>query len=89
PLQLIDVREPHERAIFKFEGAKAIPFGQLIRRKNEFDPTRDAVFICKVGQRSIYAIRALRDAGYTGRMLNLKDGSNAWARDVDGKTGQY
>jgi adenylyltransferase/sulfurtransferase len=47
------------------------------------------VFICKVGQRSIYAIRALRDAGYTGRMLNLKDGSNAWARDVDPSLPQY
>jgi adenylyltransferase/sulfurtransferase len=89
PIQLIDVREPHERAIFQFEGAKAIPFGQLIRRKDEFNPDIDAVFICKVGQRSIYAIRALRDAGYTGRMLNLKDGSNAWARDVDPSLPQY
>ncbi|GHU06015.1 molybdenum cofactor biosynthesis protein MoeB [Betaproteobacteria bacterium] len=88
-IQLIDVREPHERAVFQFEGAKAIPFGQLIRRKEEFNPEIDAVFICKIGQRSIYAIRALRDAGYTGRMFNLKDGSNAWARDVDPSLPQY
>ena len=89
PIQLIDVREPHERTVFQFDGAQAIPFGQLIRRKDEFNPDIDAVFICKVGQRSIYAIRALRDAGYTGRMLNLKDGSNAWARDVDPRLPQY
>jgi adenylyltransferase/sulfurtransferase len=43
----------------------------------------DAVFICKIGQRSVFAIRALREAGYTGRLLNLQDGINGWAREVD------
>jgi adenylyltransferase/sulfurtransferase len=83
PLQIIDIREPHERAIVKFPQAKAIPLGQMVRRKDEFDPAIDAVFICKIGQRSIFAIRALREAGYTGRLLNVKDGLNAWAREVD------
>jgi adenylyltransferase/sulfurtransferase len=83
PLQIIDIREPHERAIVKFPRAKAIPLGQMARRKDEFDPGIDAVFICKIGQRSVFAIRALREAGYTGRLLNLKDGVNAWAREVD------
>ena len=66
PLQLIDIREPHE-----------------------FDPTVDAVFLCKIGQRSIFAIRALQRAGYQGRVMNLKDGLNAWARDVDTRLPQY
>ncbi|MDR3248711.1 MAG: molybdopterin-synthase adenylyltransferase MoeB, partial [Treponema sp.] len=83
PLQIIDIREPHERAIVKFPQAKPIPLGQMERRIGEFDPAVDAVFICKIGQRSIFAIRALREAGYTGRLLNLKDGLNAWAREVD------
>jgi adenylyltransferase/sulfurtransferase len=89
PLQIIDIREPHERSMSAFAQAKAIPFGQLARRMHEFDPRMDAIFICKVGQRSIYAIRALRDAGYAGRMCNLKDGLNAWARDVDNSLAQY
>jgi adenylyltransferase/sulfurtransferase len=83
PIQIIDTREPHERAIVKFPQAKAIPLGQMVRRVEEFDPAIDAVFICKIGQRSIFAIRALREAGYTGRLLNLQDGINGWARDVD------
>ncbi|GHV73485.1 molybdenum cofactor biosynthesis protein MoeB [Spirochaetia bacterium] len=83
PIQIIDTREPHERAIVKFPQAKVIPLGQTARRIDEFDPNIDAVFICKIGQRSIFAIRALREAGYTGRLLNLKDGINAWAREVD------
>lgn len=89
PLQLVDIREPHERAIAKFPGAKVIPLGQMSRRADEFDPSVDTVFMCKIGQRSVYAIRALRDAGYKGRMFNLKDGVNAWARDVDSDMPQY
>jgi adenylyltransferase/sulfurtransferase len=83
PLQIIDIREPHERAIAKFPKAKPIPLGQMARRVDEFDERIDAVFICKIGQRSIFAIRALREAGYKGRLLNLRDGFNAWAREVD------
>jgi adenylyltransferase/sulfurtransferase len=82
-LQIIDIREPHERAIVKFPRAKPIPLGQMARRIGEFDPRVDAVFICKIGQRSVFAIRALREAGYTGRLLNLRDGVNGWAKKVD------
>jgi adenylyltransferase/sulfurtransferase len=88
-IQLIDIREPHERAIARFPNAKAIPLGQMARRMDEFDPNIDAVFLCKIGQRSVFAIRALRQAGYKGRLLNLQDGVNAWARDVDASLPQY
>ncbi|MDR2669580.1 MAG: molybdopterin-synthase adenylyltransferase MoeB [Desulfovibrio sp.] len=89
PLQIIDIREPHERSMFAFPSAKAVPFGQLVRRREEFDPAVDAVFICKIGQRSVYAVRTLREAGYEGKMYNLSDGTNAWARDVDTALHQY
>jgi adenylyltransferase/sulfurtransferase len=82
-LQIIDIREPHERAIVKFPQAKHIPLGQMVRRIGEFDPAIDAVFICKIGQRSVFAIRTLKEAGYTGRLLNLRDGVNGWSREVD------
>jgi adenylyltransferase/sulfurtransferase len=82
-IQLIDIREPHERAIVKFPGAIVMPLGQLQRRKDELNPEIDSVFLCKIGQRSILGIRALEEAGYTGRLLNLQDGLNAWAREVD------
>jgi adenylyltransferase/sulfurtransferase len=82
-IQFIDIREPHERAIVKFPNAKIMPLGQLVRRMDELDPGIDSVFLCKIGQRSILGIQALREAGYKGRLLNLQDGLNAWARDVD------
>ncbi len=74
PMTIIDVREPHERAIMRFPGAIAIPIGQLARRQKELDPNQDTIFICREGKRSILAINTLREAGYKGPMYNLKDG---------------
>ena len=74
---IVDVREPHERSILRFPGAVAIPIGQLARRQNELNPDHDTIFVCKEGQRSILAIRTLREAGYKGPMYNLKGGIDA------------
>lgn len=82
-ITIIDVREPHERAIAKFPEAKVIPIGQLERRQKELDSSIDTVFVCKEGKRSILAVNTLREAGYTGPLYNLKGGTNAWAKEVD------
>ena len=83
PVQVVDLREPHERAYFKFPNAKTIPLGQVIRRKDELDPSIDTVFVCKIGQRSILAVRNLRAAGYQGKLMNLLDGVQGWKNEVD------
>ena len=77
PVTIVDVREPHERAIVKFPDALVIPIGQLARRQKELDPEIDTVFICKEGKRSILAINTLREAGYKGALYNLKGGMDA------------
>ena len=77
PITIVDVREPHERAIQRFPDALVIPIGQLTRRQKELDPQHDTVFICKEGKRSILAINTLREAGYKGPMYNLKGGMDA------------
>ena len=76
PLTVVDVREPHERAIARFP-ALVIPIGQLARRQKELDPEVDTVFICREGKRSILAINTLREAGYKGPMYSLKGGMEA------------
>jgi len=76
-ITFVDVREPHERAVLRFPNAVVIPIGQLARRKNELNPDKDTIFICKQGQRSALAIRTLREAGYEGPMYNLKGGLDA------------
>ena len=77
PITIVDVREPHERAIVRFPGALVIPIGQLARRQKELSPEQDTIFICKEGKRSILAINTLREAGYKGPMYNLKGGMDA------------
>ena len=76
-ITIVDVREPHERAIHRFPNAIVIPIGQLARRKGELNPNTDTVFICREGKRSILAINTLREAGYEGPMYNLKGGIEA------------
>ena len=76
-MTIIDVREPHERTINRFENAIAIPIGQLARRQKELNPEIDTIFICKEGKRSILAVNTLREAGYKGPMYNLKGGMDA------------
>lgn len=80
-LTIVDVREPHERAIVRFPNAIVIPIGQLARRQKELNPDIDTIFICREGKRSILAINTLREAGYKGPMYNLKGGMEA-ARSI-------
>ncbi len=87
--QLIDVRQPDEFAFARIEGAKLIPLGDIIKRMDEIDPTRETIVQCKMGGRSAAAIQALERAGFKGEMKNLKGGITAWSNDVDQKIPKY
>jgi sulfur-carrier protein adenylyltransferase/sulfurtransferase len=82
PLEIIDVREPHEWAVSRIEGARLVPLGSLAERIRELDPARTYVLQCRSGVRSAKALGLLRQAGFR-QLLNLRGGILAWARDVD------
>lgn len=88
-VQIIDVREPHEYEIAKIPRAILIPLGQVVARSKEIDPSRTAVLHCKGGVRSAKAIQDLQNAGYTGKLLNLKGGITAWSDEVDSNVPKY
>ena len=79
---LIDVREPHELAISRIEGAQNIPLGELAGRLAELDSAQEIVLFCKTGSRSRRALELLSSAGFR-KVRNLKGGINAWAKEVD------
>jgi len=81
-LEMVDVREPHEWEICRIDGARLVPLGTLAERLHEFDSSRTYVMQCKVGGRSARAIGQLQQAGFK-KLLNLRGGVNAWAREVD------
>ncbi len=88
-IQLIDVRQPDEYAFVKIEGAKLIPLGEIMRRMDELDESKELILQCKAGGRSAQAIEFLTRAGYQGKMSNLKGGITAWSNDVDPKILKY
>ena len=88
-VQLIDVREPHEYAIARLPNTTLIPLGQITNRRSEIDPSRETIVYCKVGLRSAAAVHRLRQAGFEGRLINLKGGILAWSKDVDPSVPKY
>ena len=88
-LQVIDVREPHEFEIARIPGTKLIPLNHVVSRMGEIDPETTTVVHCKGGVRSAKAIEALKRAGFSGRLINLKGGITAWSEDVDPSVAKY
>jgi adenylyltransferase/sulfurtransferase len=88
-VQIIDVREANEYAVARIPDSKHIPLGQVVNRMSEIDPTRETVVHCKMGGRSAKAIEALKQAGFTGHLLNLKGGITAWSNEVDPSVPKY
>ncbi|MGA7449519.1 MAG: molybdopterin-synthase adenylyltransferase MoeB [Terriglobales bacterium] len=84
---ILDVREPHEYQICNLKGY-LIPVGDLPKRVNELDSSREIVAHCKMGGRSAKAVNFLRRAGFT-KVYNLTGGILAWADRVDPKMPKY
>jgi adenylyltransferase/sulfurtransferase len=79
---LLDVREPHERALGEVPGAVAIPATTLEARMHELDTATTYVVACRVGAKSRWAAQRLKEAGF-GRVYHLRDGLLALAARDD------
>jgi len=84
---ILDVREPHEYQICQI-GGHLIPLGDLPRRVNELDSSREIVAHCRSGKRSADAVAFLRQAGFR-KIWNLKGGILAWSDEVDPRVPKY
>jgi sulfur-carrier protein adenylyltransferase/sulfurtransferase len=86
-LFILDVREPHEYQICNINGY-LLPLGDLPRRVNELDSSREIVAQCRSGKRSAEAAEFLRKAGFR-KIWNLKGGILAWSDEVDPSMPKY
>jgi molybdopterin/thiamine biosynthesis adenylyltransferase/rhodanese-related sulfurtransferase len=75
---LLDVREPHEAVLGSVAGAVQIPASQLDERMSELDSAVRYIVACRVGVKSLWAVRRLREAGFE-RLLHLRGGLLAYA----------
>jgi adenylyltransferase/sulfurtransferase len=88
-IQIVDVREPNEYQIARLPNSLHIPLAQVVSRMSEIDPARETIVHCKMGGRSARAIEALKSAGFTGQLTNLKGGITAWSNEVDPGVPKY
>jgi molybdopterin/thiamine biosynthesis adenylyltransferase/rhodanese-related sulfurtransferase len=86
-LFILDVREQHEYQICNI-GGHLIPLGDLPRRVNELDTSKEIVAHCRSGVRSAKAVNFLRQAGFK-KVHNLAGGILAWADRVDPSMPKY
>ena len=87
-LVVLDVREPHEYAIARIEGARLIPLSELAGRLRELDGRAEIVTHCHHGLRSLKAREILKGAGFAN-VRSLAGGIDAWACEVDPKVPRY
>jgi len=75
PVNLLDVREDHEREEYNI-GGHHIPIQELPERIYELDPTLPYVVYCYSGGRSSFACEFLTNQGF--KVKNLVGGMKAW-----------
>jgi rhodanese-related sulfurtransferase len=78
-LQVVDVREPHEREAGYIAGSRHIELVKLSSEAAALDAGRPVVFYCRVGSRSEMAAQAFRAAGYEA--YSMRGGLLRWARE--------
>jgi len=79
-LIIVDVRELNEYEQAHLENAFLVPLSTLsVEKINELNPTNKTILIhCRSGKRSKVAANVLLSQGYSGEILELDEGINAW-----------
>mgnify|MGYP000898345329 CR=1 FL=1 len=78
-LQLVDVREPWEHALFNI-GGTLIPLGSLTENIEKISTSKTVVFYCQKGIRSQIAIQRLEQKLQLNNLINLQGGMDAWEK---------
>ncbi len=69
---MLDVRDPAEFRLARFDGARNLPLDELRQRMDELPREREIWTYCFVGQRSYYAARILAQNGF--KVKNISGG---------------
>ncbi|MEZ5351778.1 MAG: rhodanese-like domain-containing protein [Bryobacteraceae bacterium] len=90
-LRLIDVREVHEHALTRIEGAELIPMNTVPQRVGELEAHADAatvVIFCHHGMRSLSVVDWLRRQGLE-QCQSMAGGIDAWSVAIDPSVPRY
>ena len=90
-LHWIDVREPHEHAIARIEGAQLVPMRSVPGELQELERLADEaplVVFCHHGVRSLNVVQWLRGQG-VDNCVSLAGGIDAWSLQADNSVPRY
>lgn len=88
---LIDVREPHEYALARIDGAQLVPMHTVPHRLQELEAAADAkllIVYCHHGVRSLSVVEWLRRQGVE-QCVSLIGGIDLWSRQIDPTVPRY
>jgi sulfur-carrier protein adenylyltransferase/sulfurtransferase len=90
PIDLVDVREPHEWEIVRIPGARLVPKAAWLDGSAlaSLSADRRPVFYCRTGVRTRAVLAAVLAAGFTDA-VHLEGGVIAWARQIDPSLPEY
>lgn len=87
-LTILDVREPQELAICKFEDSLDIPMQSVPANLEKLRDAELLVVVCHSGMRSWQVTQWLRQQG-VANATNLSGGIDSWAREIDTSMATY
>jgi adenylyltransferase/sulfurtransferase len=87
-IKVIDVREPDEYEIAHIKGVPLFPLSTLPQKFTELEPNQTIYIHCKIGVRSMKALRFLREQGFK-YLKSVKGGITAWADEIDHSVPKY
>lgn len=76
---LIDVRTEEERTCYHIGGIH-LPLEEVLQRNNKIDFSKEVVFYCEKGIRSLIAIQRLEEKYVDTLFYNLQGGIEAWKK---------
>ena len=91
PVALIDVREPHEFALARIEGAQLIPMRQVPGEIQTLEARAGAgalIVYCHHGVRSLHVVHWLREQGIEA-CQSMAGGIDAWSLSIDRSVPRY
>jgi rhodanese-related sulfurtransferase len=87
-LFLVDVREPHEHALCRIEGAVLIPMGTIPANLQKLDADEDVICFCHHGMRSLDVANWLRQQGVPSAK-SMAGGIDRWSTEIDPTVPRY
>ena len=87
-LLLVDVRELHEHALCRIDGAVLIPMGSIPANLQKLDVDDDVICFCHHGMRSLDVANWLRQQGVKSAK-SMVGGIDRWSIEIDPKVPRY